>query len=300
MEYTAVTEVGHTGQGSAQSKKWNPRRIILAVTLLLLFLIVSLAIAPISTLFSLYIAAPLAFVVLVLGLYFAYRASKPSSASSVPLTRPDLSSEKPLHSSNLEPERKKISPQPFQGVLKIVSLGDTRTGKTAFYKRYYEDSFTETYTPTTTEHWDTIRKTNLPKLQTWGCPGDKPQPTNNNYYIYDTNGIMVMYDITSRESFEKAKTQIDILKLNALKEYKDFPKIVKIMLVGCKSDLANEDREGQVSTQEAQAFAKGKGFLFAETSAKTGAGVNEAFEALVKAILEPREVSSNLSSVRLT
>lgn len=81
---------------------------------------------------------------------------------------------------------------------------------------------------------------------------------------------IVVYDITSHESFERAKQWIKELQRNGN------PDIV-IALAGNKLDLA-EKRD--VKTQEAQEYAEENGILFSETSAKTAANVNELFVAI--------------------
>lgn len=51
------------------------------------------------------------------------------------------------------------------------------------------------------------------------------------------------------------------------------------ILCGNKSDL---DSERQVTTDEAEKEATARGMAFLETSAKTGANIQEAFETLIK------------------
>lgn len=58
-------------------------------------------------------------------------------------------------------------------------------------------------------------------------------------------------------------------------EAKDKQNDAMFVLVGNKMDL-NGNRA--VSTEEAEAIAKEKGFIFQEVSAKTGDGINELFQ----------------------
>ena len=82
-----------------------------------------------------------------------------------------------------------------------------------------------------------------------------------------------MYDITNVASFEKTDrwaTELDDYAPDCLK-----------MLVGNKSDL---ESSRAVGTERGLAKAKENGMLFIEGSAKSGAGVDEAFKRLLFSI----------------
>jgi len=81
----------------------------------------------------------------------------------------------------------------------------------------------------------------------------------------------VVYDITKSASLTKAQSWIKELQRQAS------PGII-IALAGNKADLADEEDGGrQVSFEEGKEYAQETGALFFETSAKTGAGVQELF-----------------------
>lgn len=88
-----------------------------------------------------------------------------------------------------------------------------------------------------------------------------------NCYAQFLIAAVVVYDITSLESFEKAKNWIKELQREGS------PNIV-IALAGNKSDLMEKR---SVSILDAQEYANENGLIFFETSAKTGANVNEMF-----------------------
>ena len=96
----------------------------------------------------------------------------------------------------------------------------------------------------------------------------------DNYYR-GGNGILVVYDITNRETFEKLNAWlIDINNKGNKYMYK--------ILIGNKCDL-EELRE--VTYEEGKEFADINGMEFFETSAKTTKYVQEAFEKLASEIL---------------
>ena len=103
-------------------------------------------------------------------------------------------------------------------------------------------------------------------------------------YMRTGEGFLLVYSITSRQSFEEIMTfQQQILRVKD-KDY--FP----IIVVGNKCDL---DGERQVSRQEGESLARSFGCRFIETSAKSRINVDNAFYDLVREIRRyNREMSS--------
>ncbi|KAI9713487.1 MAG: Ras GTPase [Bogoriella megaspora] len=94
-------------------------------------------------------------------------------------------------------------------------------------------------------------------------------------YMRTGEGFLLVYSITSRQSFEEIQTfQQQILRVKD-KDY--FP----IIVVGNKCDL---EGERQVSTQEGNALAASFGCKFIETSAKSRINVDNAFYDIVREI----------------
>lgn len=96
--------------------------------------------------------------------------------------------------------------------------------------------------------------------------------------------FVLVYSITSRSSFDKVNTFIELILRAKYNSY--FPPAV---LVGNKCDL-EEDR--QVNTQEGQELARTCDMLFLETSAKSRISIEEAFFGLIRAARRPRFVRS--------
>jgi len=88
-----------------------------------------------------------------------------------------------------------------------------------------------------------------------------------------------MFDVTKRHSLGKLKTTW----IPAYETEGMFPYTPVNILVGCKADLDASSRE--VPREEAEAFASSRGWLYAETSAKDGLGVSEAFERITAEVL---------------
>lgn len=88
-------------------------------------------------------------------------------------------------------------------------------------------------------------------------------------------GALVVYDITSKQSFLNCERW-----LQELREHAD-SRIV-VMLVGNKSDMSADFRK--VSQEEATAFAERHDLAFIETSALAATGVEVAFHRILTEI----------------
>ena len=95
-------------------------------------------------------------------------------------------------------------------------------------------------------------------------------------YFQNTQGFVLVYNITDRQSFEKLSFWLEQIKLNASEK-------VKIVLVGNNCDLANERK---VSIEEGEEFAKKNNMKFFEASPKEGTNVNELFYYLANEIYQ--------------
>ncbi len=95
-------------------------------------------------------------------------------------------------------------------------------------------------------------------------------------YYKGKNGILVVYDITNRQSFDDLNFWLNDIEKIANKN------TVKL-LVGNKCDL--EDKR-EVTFQEGKDFADNNGMKFIETSATTNQNVDEAFEILIDEVIK--------------
>ncbi|KAG0735994.1 hypothetical protein G6F23_011220 [Rhizopus arrhizus] len=110
------------------------------------------------------------------------------------------------------------------------------------------------------------------KAQIWDTSGQERFRSLFPSYCRDAKGVFIVYDITSRSSFENAQRW-----LRETRKYTD-PNAV-IMLVGNKADLSESSRE--VETEEGRSLAEEEGLLFIETSAKDATNINTAFTTLI-------------------
>ena len=165
----------------------------------------------------------------------------------------------------------------YDYVLKVILQGIYGVGKTSLFVRYFENTFTNNYIPYIGLDFKTkifsIDNKNI-KTQIYDYrSGERFSPIPS-AYNRGAHGIIIIYDISNRRTFETIRELIDKIELDA-------PDAIKI-LVGNKYDL-NSLRE--VSVEEGKKFADEFNMPFFETSAKTGYNVNEIFDFLVKDII---------------
>merc|ERR1712118_45071 len=108
-----------------------------------------------------------------------------------------------------------------------------------------------------------------------GCGQERFHDIASSYYR-NASGVLLVYDITSHESFESVLPLLQAVRAMVHRS-------TTITLVGNKSDL---DSQRQVSYEEGQEFAHRFGLIFFELSSDTGTKVNDVFVATVKTFLE--------------
>ena len=113
-------------------------------------------------------------------------------------------------------------------------------------------------------------------MHIWDTAGSESSRPMLPLYYRDSSAGLITYDIGNSKSFEN----IDYWAKELTQKLK--PDSYVIAIVGNKADLPDEER--QVPTTRAYQYAKEKGYMFIETSAKTGAGVDEIFEQIAERI----------------
>ena len=157
---------------------------------------------------------------------------------------------------------------------KIIFLGDQYVGKSSILNRFYQDRFEPDYQATIGLDFHSknveIKGTTI-RLLLYDTAGQEKFKSLIPMYIRDANIIIVVYDISNKDSFIHTDHWVN--------ETKDLKREDAIfVLVGNKIDL--EDKRA-VSQREAEDFAAEKGFLFHEVSAKTGDEIQELFNTVI-------------------
>ncbi len=166
---------------------------------------------------------------------------------------------------------------------KIVLAGDGAVGKTSLRKRYLGQGFETDYLSTMGAdfalHDTSIGETQI-RWQIWDLAGQPLFKDVVQAYYTKIFGGIVVYDVTRRQTFDNVEKWLNDMWKNCGRE-----KNVPVVLLANKLDLREEGAE-TVSTDEGKKLAERLGVPFIETSAKSGEGVETAFEKLGNNILE--------------
>lgn len=153
-------------------------------------------------------------------------------------------------------------------LIKLLIIGESAVGKSCLLLRFAEDKFNETFLATIGIDFK-VRHVTIDdarvKLQIWDTAGQEKFRTITKAYYRGANGILLVFDVTNRDSFNKTR-----MWMSSIKEAMTDP--VDVVLVGNKCDM-----ERAVSTQEGQEMAEEFGIPYFETSAKTGLNVESTF-----------------------
>ena len=167
----------------------------------------------------------------------------------------------------------------YDFIFKVLLLGNSDVGKSSLLLRFVDQVWNEAFVPTIGVDFK-VKTLNINekkvKMQIWDTAGQERFRTVVSTYFRGAHGILLLYDVTNRDSFKNLESWLIEIEKNA-KE-----KVLKI-LIGNKCDLT-QDRE--ISTEEGKAFALRNGMEFMETSAKMNTNVSEAFETLGKLMIE--------------
>ena len=163
-------------------------------------------------------------------------------------------------------------------VYKVLLLGDSTVGKTCFLMKYTDKTFQDIHMSTIGLDYRLkamkLKSGKKIKLQISDTAGqDRFRAITKNYYK-GSHGIILIYDVTSIQTYENIKTWVSQIREEASSN-------VVIYIVGNKIDM---EEERKVSKEEGKNLADELGFPFVETSAKTGINVNETFEDLVERV----------------
>jgi small GTP-binding protein len=188
-----------------------------------------------------------------------------------------------MASAQLSAPRRFLDPATeFDVTVKGIIIGDSSVGKSSLLYRYTDSDWNPHYIATIGVDFKVLtfeRDAKVVKLQLWDTAGQERFKTITHTYYRGAHGVVVVFDVTNRESFTNVTTWLQ--EFNQFSGGTDVP----MVLVGNKCDCRDER---VVSDEEADAVAKHLGCRYVPCSAKANIGVDEAFQTLTQLCLEYR------------
>ena len=129
------------------------------------------------------------------------------------------------------------------------------------------------------------------KVQVWDTAGQERYRSITNAYYRGAEGILIVFDVTKKESFENIQNWINEVTVYTGKD-------VVMICLGNKNDLNKE-----IDKKDINEFQKNTGLEIINVSAKTGDGVEDAFkhiiELLIKKSMNKNDIITNTNRINL-
>ena len=165
----------------------------------------------------------------------------------------------------------------YDQLFKLVLIGDTGVGKSCLLLRFADNQFTESYISTIGVDFrfkTVVVDGKTIKLQIWDTAGQERFRTITSAYYRGADGVVMVYDITHRESFDHVSKWLAEVNKHASEGCCK-------LIIGNKSDAPGR----AVSIDEARQKSEELQVPFLETSAKSNTNVEEAFLTLASELL---------------
>ena len=157
---------------------------------------------------------------------------------------------------------------------KIILIGDSTVGKSAFFNRFFKNEFDTNFMSTfgiVELSKNIVIYENIYKIQLWDTAGQERFRSIPQKYFEKADGIILIYDITNEDSFD-----------NIISWVKDIQKSrnenVIIYLIGNKIDLIEERK---ISNESGKKIAIDQNMKFIEVSAKWDLNISDVVYNLV-------------------
>ena len=161
---------------------------------------------------------------------------------------------------------------------KVVFLGDSGVGKSSISQRFCKNIFTEEHEVTIggayLQQKIQLKNGSFLKLHLWDTGGEERFRAMAPLYYRDANAAVLVYEVSDLKSFQSMQYWLNELDSKVKQDG------LVLALAGNKCDLPESKK--QVPLSNAKPFAENNKMIFAETSAKTGEGIQTLFQLLAE------------------
>ena len=169
-----------------------------------------------------------------------------------------------------------------KGSISLILLGNSNVGKTNFMTRYAKYEFNMEYMSSVgMNHENKIIKINNEenyKLTIWDTAGQERFRSIPLKYYKNADGVLLLYDLTNKKSFDDISTWMDEIKENSFKTEGE-GKVV-VYLIGNKVDLIEKEKE-IITKKEKEELANKLGVKYYEVSCMWNLNIEEVMARIV-------------------
>ena len=180
----------------------------------------------------------------------------------------------------------------FDTKCQLLIIGDGSVGKTSILRRFIQNTFSSNYISTMGIDFytkDIILDQKKIHLKIWDTAGQERYRSLTRGFFKNGQGILIVYAINNKESFNGLNYWIDSIKNNSNLDNKNLPAII----LGNKIDLQHRE----VSKEDAENFAKINNYDYYEVSAKTGEGIDESIKILIQKVMAINKEDNKRKSI---
>ena len=177
--------------------------------------------------------------------------------------------------------------------IQLIMVGESGVGKTSLIRRYTNNIFNSNHLETIgIEFFNKEERINdqIIQIKLWDTAGQEIFHSLTKNFYRKADGIIIVYDITNKESFERIQDWVKSVYDNT-----DTYKEIQMIIVGNKIDL--EERR-EVSKEEGLKIGKYFEIDFFEASAKNAEGVRNFMIKIIEDILNNKVNNRNSINIK--
>lgn len=155
--------------------------------------------------------------------------------------------------------------------VKIIMVGEVGTGKSSILNMYCDKKFSHYYVSTIGVDFKyklLSKGNNIIKVQIWDTAGQERFRSITTSYFRDVNGVVLLFDLTNRNSFDKLDYWMQNIKDHMTNDY-------KIILLGNKCDLRDSIK---IKEEEINNFVEKYDIDYFEVSAKKNINIDDTLD----------------------